>query len=450
MTEEFYTNIGCVPKVVSTWRSFVSSLKFGHQVHPLDPIPPEDSEFIVIDSKFNIRVIHIKPSEKKRPPPVLRESFKRNSLSEEYWFTKWNRPLKIGNCNCSFRRSMRYSIITNQPSKVNSEKSALNLDKPTKIINVETFVDRLIQETFFESFQEYYMSLSNKTSGKVNLAYDITEEEFGVTLRKKNYHDVEKKQCVHKKSHKKPLILLLHGIGMSADVWQILIDTLVNKGFEVIAPDLLGHGFSSAPDMESLYTFESLLLQLITIFDHYMIDKKKCIVIGHSYGCSLSTALYQHRSSQISQMILISGGGPTPLAAPVGDGEISPFGCVYTLFRPLLFCGLKRSFFYSSRGKHFSPCDNDGSIPSHVINYIAKGQQWPQGDAAFHRRILVPTLLVHGLQDQKVTLVQECEMERTIPRAFLELIPNAGHMSMLETPEHLTHMVICFLDWWTQ
>lgn len=71
-----------------------------------------------------------------------------------------------------------------------------------------------------------------------------------------------------------------------------------------------------------------------------------------------------------------------------------------------------RSFFYSSRGKHFGPCDIENGLPEYVLQNIASGQKWPDGDAAFHRRILAPTLLVHGLQDKHVTLVQECEMER--------------------------------------
>lgn len=88
-------------------------------------------------------------------------------------------------------------------------------------------------------------------------------------------------------------------------------------------------------------------------------------------------------------------------------------------------------------------------MPPHILEYLVTGQHWTEGDAAFHRRIMVPTLLVHGLQDKNVTLVQECEMERTIPRAYLELLPNAGHMSMIETPEHLTHMITCFLEMWS-
>lgn len=71
-----------------------------------------------------------------------------------------------------------------------------------------------------------------------------------------------------------------------------------------------------------------------------------------------------------------------------------------------------RSLFYSIRGKHFKVCDDENGLPRHVIENIANGQKWLQGDTAFHRRITAPTLLVHGLQDKHVTLVQECEMER--------------------------------------
>lgn len=181
-----------------------------------------------------------------------------------------------------------------------------------------------------------------------------------------------------------------------------------------MAPDMLGHGFSSAPDKKKAYTFKSLLKQTTLIFDNYVgaEESKRCIVIGHSFGCSLATALYRSRSQQIIQLVLISGGGPTPLAPPARDVDTPLMDALQFFIKPLLLCGMKRSLFYSLRGKHLGPCDTNNAVPSYVLNYIKKGQHWPEGDAAFHRRILVPTLLVHGLQDTKITLVQECEMER--------------------------------------
>ncbi|XP_028145587.1 protein ABHD8-like [Diabrotica virgifera virgifera] len=477
MSENIETT-GCVPKMVQSWRTLVTTFTTGHKIHPSNQQPLRDCEFIVIDSKIQIRVVHVCPGYLRKSIIVSQPIFfdsKRCSLSEEYWFSRWNKPLKIGNCNCSFRRSVRCSVTLSQPLGQNIDRTLIPSIElpPTKIKNIATFVERLIQDTFFEACHEYYMlrtkdhQPTNSDNGKVNLGYEITDEDNVVITLRRKLNDASKndfaanktelrnsfcvrKTCVHKKALQKPLVIMFHGIGTSADIWTIVINAMTCRGYEVVAPDMLGHGFSSAPLKSSYYTFNNLLLQALTIFDYYMADsKRKCILIGHSYGCSLITAMYPHRAQQISQLVLISGGGPIPLAPYVKDDGIPPFGFAYTLLHPLLYCGVKRSIFFSSRGKHFKVCDDENGLPRHVIENIAIGQKWSQGDTAFHRRITAPTLLVHGLQDPHVTLVQECEMERTIPRAFLELIPNAGHLPMIETPEHLIHMIICFLDMWS-
>lgn len=121
MTEDTLSQVnGCIPKVMKSWRDFLSTLN-NHRIHPSIPLAPKEFEFIVIDSKIQIHVIHLYPGSNRRSQLSKRLSLdvnsysKRNSLSEEYWFMKWNKPLKIGSCNCSFRRSMRYSVISNQP-----------------------------------------------------------------------------------------------------------------------------------------------------------------------------------------------------------------------------------------------------------------------------------------------------------------------------------------------
>ena len=67
------------------------------------------------------------------------------------------------------------------------------------------------------------------------------------------------------------------------------------------------------------------------------------------------------------------------------------------------------------------------------------------GDASFHRKLGVPTLLVYGMKDPLVSLVEMCEMERTIPKAYLELIPLAGHMLMQDQFEELNIMLKKFI-----
>lgn len=87
-----------------------SLLTISQQVHPTNPSDSKHSEFLVIDNKKTLRIIHVKPeaqiSRITYDNIEKRLSMSRHSLTEEYWFTRWSKPLRAGSCNCSFRRSI--------------------------------------------------------------------------------------------------------------------------------------------------------------------------------------------------------------------------------------------------------------------------------------------------------------------------------------------------------
>jgi abhydrolase domain-containing protein 8 len=95
-------------------------------------------------------------------------------------------------------------------------------------------------------------------------------------------------------------------VGGSADSWQNQLTFFSALGYEVVAPDLLGHGFSSTPDRPKAYTFTKLFRDTLTIFDHFCVSggrQNPCIVIGHSYGGSIATALARSRPEQIKVLV---------------------------------------------------------------------------------------------------------------------------------------------------
>ncbi|XP_043492551.1 uncharacterized protein LOC122517979 [Polistes fuscatus] len=246
----------------------------------------------------------------------------------------------------------------------------------------------------------------------------------------------------------KPTLVFLHGFGSSADIFEHQLEYFSAMGYPCIAPDLLGHGMSSAPDRSKDYLFNKLLKDLEMVLHYYAFKPgQKCILIAHNYGCSFATALACKYDSNIHQLVLISGGGPTPLAPPTKEGAGRCF--LRAILSPLLMCGLHRDILYSARGRQHPYCGPEPveQWPSHM-RYVLNGMAWPEGDYVFHRRIFTPSLLIHGLKDNKVSLVQECQMERTMVKAFLEAIPSAGHTPMTDCPDQLNHMIHCFIDLW--
>jgi len=248
-------------------------------------------------------------------------------------------------------------------------------------------------------------------------------------------------------SNELPILFFLHGVGGSADIWSSQLAFFVSHGYQVVAPDMLGHGFSSCPDKAKAYTFTKLFKDILTIFDAYVTDNRKCIVFGHSYGCSFTIALARTRAEKISTLVMIASGGPTPLAPPPNISKYPK--CIVDCFRRLLECKFKnQQQKYNPRGKTIK-FKEAFDVPSYVFQHVMAGQAWPEGDAGFHRRVTVPTLLVYGMRDTLVSLVEECEMERTLPKAYLELIPTAGHCVMLDTPQELNTMALKFIKKWT-
>ena len=124
------------------------------------------------------------------------------------------------------------------------------------------------------------------------------------------------------------VLFFIHGVGGAADIWIKQIDYFVERGYEIVAPDLLGHGLSSKPRQQEAYLFSELAKDVLFVFDLY--SRRRNVLIGHSYGSSFCTLIARERLGCISKLVLISGGGPTTL---------SPDSCsAFCLPSPLFYC----------------------------------------------------------------------------------------------------------------
>jgi len=102
-----------------------------------------------------------------------------------------------------------------------------------------------------------------------------------------------------------PTILLLHGFPTSSHMYRQLIPIL-NSSYHVIAPDLIGFGFSDAPNHKTFrYTFDNLTRYVQGLIDQ--LNLKKFAVQVFDYGAPVGFRLAMANPEKITGIISQNG-----------------------------------------------------------------------------------------------------------------------------------------------
>ncbi|KTG23095.1 hypothetical protein cypCar_00009110 [Cyprinus carpio] len=114
---------------------------------------------------------------------------------------------------------------------------------------------------------------------------------------------IDTERCISscKGTHSDVALFFIHGVGGSLHIWGSQLDFFSRLGYEVIAPDLAGHGASTAPQIAAAYTFYALAEDLRAIFKRY--SRKRNILIGHSYGGVVLVAFLGTRVSRAGDKV---------------------------------------------------------------------------------------------------------------------------------------------------
>ena len=104
-----------------------------------------------------------------------------------------------------------------------------------------------------------------------------------------------------------PAVLCVHGHHEQSLVWSPVANWLVNQGYQVIAPDLRGHGRSPHLQGTGGYPFSVLLRDLAALIDR--IDRLE-ILVGHSLGGLLCQIVASGSLKELRGLVLVDV--PTP------------------------------------------------------------------------------------------------------------------------------------------
>lgn len=102
-------------------------------------------------------------------------------------------------------------------------------------------------------------------------------------------------------------LVLLHGLASNARIWELAAPYLAEAGFEVLAPDLRGHGLTDKPDGD--YGFDTHTSDLAALIRAWEIERP--LLVGHSWGAMLAldyAARFPYGTLAPAGLVLVDGG----------------------------------------------------------------------------------------------------------------------------------------------
>lgn len=242
------------------------------------------------------------------------------------------------------------------------------------------------------------------------------------------------------KSGATEVLLLLHGIGASAERWLRVVP-LLNRNFRIIIPDIVGFGYSDKPTVE--YTMNYFVEFLRDFLKSIRIQRIH--IIGSSFGGLLAAEFAMEFESIVKKMILVSPAGTMQTSTKTLDEYI--LAALYPTME-----NARRAFSDMAYDPRVVTDDivkdfvNRMKLPNSKYAFMSTllGIRNTQDLENRLTKIILPTLLIWGREDKMIPSVHAEDYLR-IRNSKLIMIPNSGHTPYTETPSVFAKIALDFL-----
>ena len=106
----------------------------------------------------------------------------------------------------------------------------------------------------------------------------------------------------------KPLIIFVHGSGLSHITWVLQTRYFAFHGYSVLAIDLPGHGYSEGPAIKSIEEQGKWIADVIDSG-----GKKDASLVGHSQGGLIIMECASQFQDKVKSIGLMGGAGAIPM-----------------------------------------------------------------------------------------------------------------------------------------
>lgn len=256
-------------------------------------------------------------------------------------------------------------------------------------------------------------------------------------------------------------LLLIHGFPTASWDWNKMWKPLSEK-FYLVAPDLIGFGFSDKPKK---YNYS--IMDQADLIEDFLKQKKisKAHILAHDYGDTVLQELLarfidrkneERNGFEIQSVVLLNGGlfPETHKALPIQKLLISPIGGLLVHF--LNRKKLKKSF-DNIFGKETQATEKEmdefyalmnhknGKMIFHkLIRYMSDRKMYRERWVAALQNSPVPILLINGAADPISGKHMTERYRELIPNPVIILLEKIGHYPQTEAPKEVLKTILDF------
>lgn len=233
-------------------------------------------------------------------------------------------------------------------------------------------------------------------------------------------------------------LVLQHGAGMDRTVWVLLARYFSRHGFNVVAPDLPGHGASQGEVLTSIEDQAAHVWALLDLLqsEHGLPDTE-VVLGGHSMGALIALEAAGQQSLRVEHVLMFGAGYPMPVGQPLLDAAGKNSQAAVDMI------ALFSHSFASQLGHNHVPGISVQNSAMALLERAAPGvlhadllacNEYQGGEAAAGALAGTPCTLIAGQKD-RMTPLKAARHLAQLTQARLIVVDNCGHMMMSEQPE---------------
>src|SRR4051794_36363423 len=245
-----------------------------------------------------------------------------------------------------------------------------------------------------------------------------------------------------------PDVVLIHGSGPGVTAyanWRLVIPELATK-FHVVAPDMVGFGFSERPaDVE--YSVQTWADQTVGLMD--TLGLQKASLVGNSFGGAIALRIAAQHPERVDKLVLMGSMG---VDFPISEGLERVWGYepsfenmrkvldVFAYDRKLVPDELAEVRYRASMQPGFQE--------SFAAMFPAPRQRWVEAMRTPDEEIrALPhrTLIVHGREDQVIPVDNSLRLMTLLENGDLHVYSHCGHWVQIERSADFNRLVGDFL-----